>query len=58
MAVLACPALHAADTASLTPDAFLSRYCLDCHDDDVQKGDRRLDDLPLSVGTDLAIAER
>ena len=50
--------LHAADTTSLKPDAFLSRYCLDCHDGDVQKGDRRLDDLPLKVGTDIAIAER
>jgi len=50
--------LRAADPAPLKPDAFLSRYCLDCHDADVQKGDRRLDDLPLKVGTDIAIAER
>jgi len=50
--------LHAAGTAPLKPDDFLSRYCLDCHDGDVQKGERRLDDLPLSVGTDIAIAER
>jgi len=50
--------LHAADSASLKPGTFLSRYCLDCHDGDVQKGDRRLDDLPLNVGTDIAIAER
>jgi|UniRef100_UPI0037848480 hypothetical protein len=50
--------LHAADPAPLKPDAFLSTYCLDCHDGDVQKGDRRLDDLPLKVGTDIAIAER
>ena len=49
---------HAADTAPLKPDDFLSRYCLDCHDGDVQKGERRLDDLPLSFGTDIAIAER
>jgi hypothetical protein len=55
---LFCSALHAADTAALKPDAFLSRYCVDCHDGDVQKGDRRLDDLPLKVGTDIAIAER
>ena len=54
--VLSAP--HAADTAPLKPDDFLSRYCLDCHDGDVQKGERRLDDLPLSVGTDIAIAER
>jgi hypothetical protein len=50
--------LKAADTTPLKPDAFLSLYCLDCHDADVQKGDRRLDDLPLKVGTDIAIAER
>jgi hypothetical protein len=56
--VLASSTLHAADTISLKPEAFLSRYCLDCHDGDVQKGDRRLDDLPLKVGTDIAIAER
>jgi hypothetical protein len=56
--VLASSTLHAAGTISLKPEAFLSRYCLDCHDGDVQKGDRRLDDLPLKVGTDIAIAER
>ena len=50
--------LCAEDTTPLKPDAFLSTYCLDCHDGDVQKGDRRLDDLPLKVGTDIAIAER
>lgn len=50
--------VHAAETASLKPDAFLSRYCLGCHGAEVQKGDRRLDDLPLTVGTDLAVAER
>ena len=50
--------LCAEDTTPLKPDAFLSRYCLDCHDGDVQKGDRRLDDLPLKVGADIAIAER
>jgi hypothetical protein len=56
--VSASGTLSAADTSSLKPDAFLSRYCVDCHDADVQKGDRRLDDLPLKVGTDIAIAER
>lgn len=58
VALVLSPAVHAADTAPLKPDDFLSRYCLDCHDGDVQKGERRLDDLPLSVGTDIAIAER
>jgi hypothetical protein len=56
--VLLSLSVSAKDTNSFKPDAFLSRYCLDCHDADVQKGDRRLDDLPLTVGTDIAIAER
>lgn len=56
--VLGSCTLQAAGAASLKPEEFLSRYCLDCHDADVQKGDRRLDDLPLKVGTDIAIAER
>jgi hypothetical protein len=56
--VLLSLSVSAEDTNSFKPDAFLARYCLDCHDGDVQKGDRRLDDLPLKVGTDIAIAER
>jgi hypothetical protein len=56
--VCECLPLHAANPASLKPDAFLSRYCLRCHDAEVRKGDRRLDDLPLSIGTDRPIAER
>ena len=50
--------VRAADSALAKPEAFLSRYCLDCHDSDVQKGDRRLDDLPLEIGTDITVAER
>lgn len=56
--VCECFPLHAADPVSFKPDAFLSRYCLQCHDGEVQKGDRRLDDLPLNIGTDRAVAER
>jgi hypothetical protein len=56
--VLLSLSVSAEDTNSFKPEDFLSRYCLDCHDIDVQKGDRRLDDLPLSVGTDIANAER
>jgi hypothetical protein len=55
---LASSALHAADTSSFKPDAFLSQYCLGCHDADVQKGERRLDDLPFTIGTDINTAER
>lgn len=56
--VLASSTLHAEDAASLKPEDFLSRYCLACHGAHVQKGDRRLDDLPFTVGTDLDVAER
>ena len=56
--ILEASALHAENTASFKPDAFLSRYCTGCHDADVRKGDRRLDDLPLSIGTDINAAER
>ena len=51
-------ALHAADMGPFKPDEFLSRYCTACHDAEVQKGDRRLDDLSARVGADLAVAER
>ncbi|MEN9652379.1 MAG: hypothetical protein RL303_99 [Verrucomicrobiota bacterium] len=51
-------ALAAADLAAAKAQAFLDRYCLNCHDDVERKGDRRLDDLPFQIGTDLAIAER
>ena len=54
----ASSALHAGDTTAFKQEAFLSRYCLGCHDADVQKGDRRFDDLPLSIGTDIHTAER
>jgi mono/diheme cytochrome c family protein len=40
------------------PEAFINRYCVNCHDSETQKGDRRLDDLPFAVGEDQAIAER
>jgi hypothetical protein len=52
------PALYSADPSPLNPQDFLARYCLDCHDADAQKGDRRLDDLPLEFGEDLTLAER
>ncbi len=51
-------ALPAADTAEFNPGAFLALYCTGCHDAEVQKGERRLDDLPAAVGSDLAVAER
>ena len=50
--------LGAAEGAPLQPDAFLARYCLDCHGADKHKGDRRFDTLPLQIGSELALAER
>ena len=50
--------LPAADEAQVKPDAFLSRYCLGCHGTNEQKGDRRFDNLPTTVGIDVAIGER
>lgn len=47
----------AAETAPLQPDTFLARYCIDCHGAEKQKGDRRFDDLPLKIGTELVHAE-
>jgi hypothetical protein len=35
-----------ADGPSTPVTAFLDRHCLECHDDDTQKGDVRLDQLP------------
>jgi mono/diheme cytochrome c family protein len=50
--------LPAADETQVKPDAFLSRYCLGCHGSNEQKGDRRFDNLPTTVGVDVAIGER
>ena len=58
VAFLAATAIGAARAVDGPPADFLSRYCLDCHDAEVKKGDRRLDDLPSSIGSDLAAAER
>jgi len=61
-ALLCTPGVIASDearsTSAFDPEAFLSSYCWECHDDLVQKGDRRLDDLALDPGTDILMAER
>ena len=44
--------------AGFSPKGFLDQYCLKCHDSKVQKGDRRLDNLPLALGEDALVAER
>lgn len=51
--------LQAAEASITKPAEFLSYYCLDCHNSgDIRKGERHFDDLPLTVGTDLVVAER
>jgi hypothetical protein len=58
LSLLNSTALPAADEAQVKPDAFLSSYCLGCHGTNEQKGDRRFDNLPTTVGIDVAIGER
>ncbi|HBJ86998.1 MAG TPA: hypothetical protein DDZ88_24695 [Verrucomicrobiales bacterium] len=53
-AALAVPFAQAADAPQLVQQ-FLGKYCLECHDADVQKGDRAFDAfaLPLKSVSDL-----
>ncbi|MDB6006991.1 MAG: signal peptide protein, partial [Prosthecobacter sp.] len=59
LSALLCLALlttaHAADDAPKLAQQFLGKYCLECHDADVQKGDRAFDKfaLPLKSVPDL-----
>jgi hypothetical protein len=50
---------HAAEEAPKVVQQFLGKYCLECHDADVQKGDRAFDEftLPLKAVTDLIEAK-
>src|SRR4051794_29433770 len=40
---------YCAEAGSGTPMEFLQRYCLDCHGEKKQKGDRRFDHFKLPV---------
>jgi hypothetical protein len=53
--VLATSFAHAADDIPKLVQQFLGKYCLECHDADVQKGDRAFDAfaLPLKSVADL-----
>ncbi len=59
LSTLLCLALlttaHAADDAPKLAQQFLGKYCLECHDADVQKGDRAFEKfaLPLKSVPDL-----
>lgn len=52
------PIVQANEKGSIQRKAFLNNYCFRCHDSNKQEGDRRFDDLPQSIGTEIAIAER
>lgn len=49
---------HAADDTPKLVQQFLGKYCLECHDADVQKGDRSFDKftLPLQSAADIIVA--
>ena len=36
----------------------LSKYCLDCHDSETEKGQINLEDLSFDLGSDVQVAER
>jgi hypothetical protein len=56
-ATLASGALVAAEEPSKVVDKFLSRYCLECHDADVHKGDRSFDQFRLPLKSLPAMIE-
>jgi len=56
-AVLAADSLPAAEEPSKVVDKFLSRYCLECHDADVHKGDRSFDKFTLPLKALPAVIE-
>ena len=50
-AILSVGTLSAAETPAKQVEQFLSRYCLECHAADVQKGDRSFDKFTLPLKT-------
>ena len=50
-ATIAAGAGHAADAPTKAVEQFLSRYCLECHDADVHKGDRSFHEFKLPLKT-------
>ena len=49
--ILSAAALSAAETLAKQVEQFLSRYCLECHAADVQKGDRSFEKFTLPLRT-------
>jgi hypothetical protein len=56
-ATLSSSALIAAEDPAKVVDKFLSRYCLECHDADVHKGDRSFDQFRLPLKSLPAMIE-
>ncbi|MEN9536695.1 MAG: hypothetical protein RLZZ178_692 [Verrucomicrobiota bacterium] len=50
-ATVATGASHAADAPAKSVQDFLNRYCLECHDADVHKGDRSFHEFKLPLKT-------
>ena len=50
-ALFAAAAGHAADAPAKSVEQFLNRYCLECHDADVHKGDRSFHQFKLPLKT-------
>ena len=49
--LLATGTMHAADASAKSVEQFLGRYCLECHDADVHKGDRAFHKFQLPLKT-------
>ena len=50
-ALVAAASMRAADASAKSVEQFLSRYCLECHDADVHKGDRSFHEFKLPLKT-------
>lgn len=49
--VLSLACLQGPGWSATTPKDFLKRHCSECHDDTTQKGNFRVDNLPLQFTT-------
>ena len=56
-ALVAAASMRAADASAKSVEQFLSRYCLECHDADVHKGDRTFHQFKLPLKTLPAVIE-
>ena len=56
-ALVVAASMRAADASAKSVEQFLSRYCLECHDADVHKGDRTFHQFKLPLKTLPAVIE-